>query len=544
MHRASKQTTVSHILMFLRIVLLLILFMTPCLNYGFAANVLIPGSLMRGRGHTTLLSALSAELTSRGHNVTILVPADDELKVRQKFDNSNATEILEYPTDPFEVSDVVKEMRAGNKPIPGVSNSLTILQDVHREQVSYCRQLLNNTSVMKKLREMDFDLIIEDMGNGCDVLLPEVLEIPFIALTSNTELIFMNYNMYGIPIESSYVISPYIKGGQDRHLAFGVRIKNILMRRVIKLVGINLSSLFIPLQEEFHISPEKSMSELASKAQFWLSQDSYVLEDPHPTMPNYSPIGGMAAARPGQLPSDFQEFANGSGDAGFIVFSTGSIVASGFDDTFVESIALIFKTLPQRVVWKHSGSTPKNLGSNTKIAPWLPQAALLAHPKARLYIGHGGLNGIYEALYHGVPMVLIPQMFGDQKLNAFKVERYGYGVHLDKADYSTQMLESKINQVLSDSSYTERVRRCSKILQDDDPMDRAVYWVEHILKFGGSHLRAGVFDLNFVQYYLLDVIAFLLFLLIVVISILYIIAVSFCSLCKGRMNKSKVEKME
>ncbi|XP_072046054.1 LOW QUALITY PROTEIN: UDP-glucuronosyltransferase 2A3-like [Amphiura filiformis] len=543
MNRATKQTTLSYNPMSFRIVFLL-LAMTSYVNFGLGAKILIPGPLMRGRGHTTLLSAVSAELTSRGHHVTILVPTDDQLKVRQKFDNSQATEILEYPTIPFEVCDIVKEMRAGNKPIPGVSNTLTILQDVHREQVSYCRQLLNNTSVMKKLREMNYDLIIEDMGNGCDVLLPEVLKVPFIALTSNTELIFMNYNMYGIPIESSYVISPFIKGGQDRHLAFGVRIKNILMRRVMKLVAINLSSLFIPLQEEFHISPEKSMSELASKAQFWLSQDSYLLEDPHPTMPNYSPIGGMAAARPGQLPLDFQEFVDGSGDAGFIVFSTGSIVASGFDDTFVESIALVLKKLPQRVFWKHSGSTPKNLGSNTKIAPWLPQAALIAHPKARLILGHGGLNGIYEALYHGVPMVLVPQMLGDQTYNAFKVERYGYGVHLDKADYSPETFESKIIQILSDSSYTERVCRCSEILQDDDPMDRAVYWVEHILKFGGSHLRAEVFDLNFVQYYLLDVFAFFLFVLTVFVLMIYIIVLSCCLLCKRIMKRSKLEKMD
>ena len=68
---------------------------------------------------------------------------------------------------------------------------------------------------------------------------------------------------------------------------------------------------------------------------------------------------------------------DGSGDAGFIVFSTGSIVASGFDDNLTESIALVLKKLPQRVVWKHNGSTPKNLGSNTKISPWLPQPALL-----------------------------------------------------------------------------------------------------------------------------------------------------------------------
>ncbi len=74
-----------------------------------------------------------------------------------------------------------------------------------------------------------------------------------------------------------------------------------------------------------------------------------------------------------------------------------------------------------------------------------------AHPKARLFIGHGGLNGIYEALYNGVPMVLTPLMLGDQTANANKVERYGYGVHLEKDKFSPEAFQSKIHQVLNDS---------------------------------------------------------------------------------------------
>ncbi len=74
-----------------------------------------------------------------------------------------------------------------------------------------------------------------------------------------------------------------------------------------------------------------------------------------------------------------------------------------------------------------------------------------AHPKARLFIGHGGINGVYQALYHGVPMVLIPLMIGEQTGNANKVERRGYGVHLEKEKLSAEVLQSKIHQVLNDS---------------------------------------------------------------------------------------------
>ena len=74
---------------------------------------------------------------------------------------------------------------------------------------------------------------------------------------------------------------------------------------------------------------------------------------------------------------DFLEFVNESGEDGFMVFSVGSIV-SGFNNMdLTESIALLLSRLPQRVVWKHVGATPTNIGSNTKIASWIPQTALL-----------------------------------------------------------------------------------------------------------------------------------------------------------------------
>ena len=74
---------------------------------------------------------------------------------------------------------------------------------------------------------------------------------------------------------------------------------------------------------------------------------------------------------------DFKAFVDGSGDAGFIVFSLGSIVKNVFDSDLMEKIASVFNKLPHRVVWKHDGITPKNLGANTKVSPWIPQAALL-----------------------------------------------------------------------------------------------------------------------------------------------------------------------
>lgn len=55
----------------------------------------------------------------------------------------------------------------------------------------------------------------------------------------------------------------------------------------------------------------------------------------------------------------------------------------------------------------------------------MPQNDVLGHPKTRLFIGHAGLNGIFESIYHGVPMLCSP-FFGDQFDNARAAKHAGF----------------------------------------------------------------------------------------------------------------------
>ena len=57
---------------------------------------------------------------------------------------------------------------------------------------------------------------------------------------------------------------------------------------------------------------------------------------------------------------------------------------------------------------------------NIKFVSWAPQNDVLGHPSVKAFISHGGSNSMYEAAFHGVPLVCIP-FFGDQPDNAAKV---------------------------------------------------------------------------------------------------------------------------
>jgi glucuronosyltransferase len=133
-------------------------------------------------------------------------------------------------------------------------------------------------------------------------------------------------------------------------------------------------------------------------------------------------------------------------DEGFIVFTLGSAIpVSTMPDNLVTMFVKVFARIPQQVFWKweKSDSLMERLSDNVKILNWLPQqdllgkmscryykkcvfftneTSLVGHKNARLYISHGGLIGIQETVYHGVPILGIP--FGNDQRGYSVVNSY------------------------------------------------------------------------------------------------------------------------
>ena len=81
--------------------------------------------------------------------------------------------------------------------------------------------------------------------------------------------------------------------------------------------------------------------------------------------------------------------------------------------------------------------------------PKKTKSHFLAHPKTKLFITHGGMFGVQESIYHGVPLVVLP-IFGDQFDNARRIQDKGLGVVLwDKKGITEAAVEAKISQVLA-----------------------------------------------------------------------------------------------
>ncbi|XP_040822608.1 UDP-glucuronosyltransferase 2B16-like isoform X4 [Ochotona curzoniae] len=281
--------------------------------------------------------------------------------------------------------------------------------------------------------------------------------------------------------------------------------KKLMAKLQASKFDIVLSDPFAPCGEPV------TFSELMGKADMWLIRSYWDLEFPRPLLPNVEFVGGLHCKPAKPLPKDMEDFVQSSGEEGVVVFSLGSMV-SNMTEERTNVIASALAQLPQKVLWRFDGKKPNTLGSNTQIYKWIPQNDLLGHPKTKAFVTHGGANGIYEAIHHGVPMVGLP-LFGEQPDNVAHIAAKGAALRLNWKTMSSTELANALKTVINDPSYKENIMKLSRIHHDQPmkPLDRAVFWIEHVMRHkGAKHLRVAAHDLTWYQYHSLDVIGFLL----------------------------------
>uniref|UniRef100_A0A4W5QLK1 UDP-glucuronosyltransferase n=1 Tax=Hucho hucho TaxID=62062 RepID=A0A4W5QLK1_9TELE len=217
----------------------------------------------------------------------------------------------------------------------------------------------------------------------------------------------------------------------------------------------------------------------------------FVFEFPRPTMPNVIYMAGFQCKPAKALPQDLEEFVHSSGEHGVIIMSLGTLV---------------------KIIWRHKGDRPATLGNNTLLVDWMPQNDLLGHPKTRLFVAHGGTNGVQEAIYHSVPIVGLPLIF-DQPENLHKMKARGAAKILDIFTISRDVFLQALQEVLNEPSYRMNMQRLSRLHRDVpmEPLDTALFWIEFVMRHkGAAHLRTESYRMPWYSYHSVDVMVFLL----------------------------------
>ena len=410
-----------------------------------------------------------------------------------------------------------------------------LIVNVTESATDWCIDVLENRSLVHELEEAKFDLAIVDGMDffRCGYLIPYRLNLPYVTLTPRHDTWAA-----GIPT------SPASEGMVGRNIqkndsTFFERLANLC----VFIAGKTINPRYV-LSDELiaRYVPDRdatTFDELFRRSElFIVNREVLCMDYPRMHTPHYQFICGFSV-RPAQpLPPALERFVQGSGQAGVVVLTFGSVV-SRLTPEIIAKLFAGLRVVKQRVVMRLAGEFA-DVPPNVWLGEWLPQNDLLGHAKTRLFITHGGVNGQMEALYHGIPMLTMP-LFGDQEYNAKASEDKGFGLTLDPFNFTSQQLTDAIDNMLDDRArYRENIDRCSAIVRSfPSAQERFVFWVEHVLRFGGSHLKPSFVDMPMWKLFMLDIAAFCLVVLVSVAAVCRC-----CCHCVKRKWRRKGSKMK
>ncbi|CAG7734933.1 unnamed protein product, partial [Allacma fusca] len=170
------------------------------------------------------------------------------------------------------------------------------------------------------------------------------------------------------------------------------------------------------------------------------------------------PVGGMHCTDEHKaLPKEMEAFIEGAGDAGFIFVSFGSMVKmSMVPESLLQLFFNAIKDMKTRFIWRWDSNPPANLPKNILTGKWFPQQDLLAHPKIKGFISHGGLMSSQQAIFHAVPLVVLPVVY-DQPYNAFRAKHHGIGIHLELSELTEENFREAVIRIVEDKSIKEKM---------------------------------------------------------------------------------------
>lgn len=185
-----------------------------------------------------------------------------------------------------------------------------------------------------------------------------------------------------------------------------------------------------------------------------------------------------------QLPDDIFVFLDGCvreeaqfdppalpvNDGPIVYLSFGSLGA--IDTALISRMINVFASFPARFFVNVGGflESYQNVPDNVYLGSWFPQPSIVA--QADLFIHHGGNNSYCEALYSGVPSLIMPYCW-DGHDNGLRVEQTGTGQKLQRSDWTSDQLHSAMTSLLQDTDLRRRMKALSETMHAKEGTSKA-----------------------------------------------------------------------
>lgn len=178
-----------------------------------------------------------------------------------------------------------------------------------------------------------------------------------------------------------------------------------------------------------------------------------------------------------ELPATVPAWVNEPGDPWVLI----SLSTLAQDDLPIVRLSLpVLADRPVRVLVTLGPHDPGDLGPlppNARVEGFVPHSAVL--PRSTLLVSHAGHGSVMKAMWHGVPMVLVP--WGrDQPGVAARAATLGVAQVVQRESLSETTMSAAVGRVLDDEHFSAAARAVSSRLRQQDPVARACELVESL----------------------------------------------------------------
>ncbi|KAJ0171755.1 hypothetical protein K1T71_012518 [Dendrolimus kikuchii] len=450
--------------------------------------------------HQVVFRPLILELAKRGHELTVITPDP----IPKEATSANITEIdlhdISYKCWRQEV--FKSTTTTGNK--DSLFTQMSVFMNIF---ITVFETQIRTKEVQDLIKSKPkFDLLLVEACVRPALAFAHIFEIPAIFLSSLGTVFDMN-QVIGAPTHP--ILYPDIMRQKLNNLSLWDKIVELYNHYRVNYVISNSvynenESLKRLFGEDF-----PTYHELVKYVQISLLNVHPIWENNRPVPPSVVYMGGIHQMPKKELPKDLETYLNSSKN-GVIYISFGTNVApSMLPSERIQILKEGFSELPFDVLWKFDKDEMPGKSKNIKLSKWLPQSDLLRHPKIKLFITQGGLQSTDEAIIAGVPLVGVP-MLGDQWYNVEQYLRLKIGARLDMETLTKDKFKDTIQMVIGDESYKNNIIRLRSIIYDQPqtPLDRSVWWIEHVLRHkGAEHLRSPAANMSWSEYYELELVS-------------------------------------
>lgn len=456
--------------------------------------------------HYLFQESLVKVLLDRGHNITVI----------SEFSFMRHENLTEIPLEKSEEMTKLIELKTTKRAVWKV---MVNFFEVYMKQIK-------DKNVQKLINEGSnnhFDLVIMEQFAFHPFLgFAEFYDCPVI-LTTSTETSYLIHGMMGNEINPIIQPDRTLLSYSYEDMTMFQRIECVIMSAFL-VVWQSIANYLAFTPHLKKLFPNMTQSAVEDRVALLMTNTNAAMGYARPST-NLIHIGFLQV-KPEKplLDSELKTFMDNS-QSGVIYMSFGTMAkSSDMAPKMIQMFINVFAKLKLNVIWKFENDTMIRKPDNVFISGWVPQADLLAHPNMKLFITHGGMASIQEAIDRAVPMILFP-LFFDQNFNSQLMQRKGVGISLDLNQVNEESLSSTIHEVLK-PKYKKNIKILSELVYEDQTssQEKVVWWVEHVIKHkGAEHLKYIGRKVPFYEKYCIDVLAILTLTIFTMLKISHLI---------------------